>query len=154
MNLQFVDKNNKPLKAGDYISFDGSKPELLYECDMGYNVGIGLGVNASRHYVGSELYPLTEFPYELTPEGKIRMLTGEKFLIAVKRSQKPMKLTLKDAKKYLKAYKRAYKMILKMYRWCIIPLKNPLEEKSYIEEQLASYTELVKRLKKKARKSK
>ena len=87
MNLQFVDKNNKPLKAGDYISFDGSKPELLYECDMGYNIGVGLGVNASRHYVGSELYPLTEFPYELTPEGKIRMLTGEKFLIAVKRSK-------------------------------------------------------------------
>lgn len=60
-----------------------------------------------------------------------------------------MGLTLKDAKKYLKAYKRAYKMILKMYRWCIIPLKNPFEEKPYIEEQIASYTELVKRLKKK-----
>ena len=62
-----------------------------------------------------------------------------------------MELTLKDAKKYLKAYKRAYKMILKMYRWCIIPLNNPKEEKSYIEENIASYTELVKRLKKKAR---
>ena len=58
-----------------------------------------------------------------------------------------MKLTLKDAKKYLKAYKRAYKMILKMYRWYIIPLKNPLEEKSYIEEQIAHYTEYIKSLK-------
>ncbi len=88
MKIQFLDKNNEPLKEGDYISFDGSKPELLYECDIhGYE---GLGVNASRHYVGTELYPLTEFPYEiisypltefsyeLTAEGKIRMLTGEK----------------------------------------------------------------------------
>lgn len=76
MNLQFLDKNNEPLKEGDYISFDGSKPELLYKCDInGYE---GLGVNASRHYVGSELYPLTEFPYEMTAEGTIRMLTGEK----------------------------------------------------------------------------
>ena len=53
MNLQFLDKNNEPLKEGT-ISFDGSKPELLYKCDInGYE---GLGVNASRH-VGSELYP-------------------------------------------------------------------------------------------------
>ncbi len=59
-----------------------------------------------------------------------------------------MGLTLKDAKKYLKAYKRAYKMILKMYRWYIVPLKNQLEEKLYIEEQIVYYTELVKRLKK------
>ena len=78
MNLQFVDKNNKPLNKGDYISFDGSNPELLYECDMGYNMGVGLGVNASRHCAGSELYPLTEFPCEMTAEGKIRMLTAIK----------------------------------------------------------------------------
>ena len=58
-----------------------------------------------------------------------------------------MELTLKDAKKYLKAYKRAYKMILKMYRWCIIPLSNPFEEKSYIEEQIAYYTEYIKTFK-------
>lgn len=76
MKIQFIDKNNKPLKEGDYISFDGSNAELLYVCDIhGYE---GLGVNASRHYVGTELYPLTEFPYEMTAEGKIRMLTGEK----------------------------------------------------------------------------
>lgn len=76
MNLQFVDKNNEPLKEGDYISFEGSNAELLYACDInGYE---GLGVNASLHYVDSELYPLTEFPYELTAEGKIWMLTGEK----------------------------------------------------------------------------
>lgn len=58
-----------------------------------------------------------------------------------------MKLTLKDAKKYLKAYKRAYKKILKMYRWCIIPLSNPLEEKLYIEEQITHYTEYIKTFK-------
>ena len=58
-----------------------------------------------------------------------------------------MKLTLKDAKKYLKVYKRAYKMILKMYRWCITPLKNPLEEKSYIEEKIAHYTKYIKTFK-------
>ena len=61
-----------------------------------------------------------------------------------------MKLTLKDAKKYLKAYKRAYKIILKMYRWYIIPLKNPFEEKPYIEEQIAYYTEYIKTLKESA----
>lgn len=58
-----------------------------------------------------------------------------------------MKLTLKNAKKYLKAYKRAYKMILKMYRWCVITLKNPLEEKLYIEKEIAYYTEWIKTLK-------
>jgi len=58
-----------------------------------------------------------------------------------------MGLTLKNAKKYLKAYKRAYKMISKMYRWCIIPLSNPFEEKSHLEEQIAYYTEYIKTLK-------
>jgi len=59
-----------------------------------------------------------------------------------------MELTLKNAKKYLKAYKRAYKIILKMYhRWCIIPLSNPFEEKSHLEEQIAYYTEYIKTLK-------
>ena len=85
--MKFLDKNNHPLNKGDLISFDGGNPELLYECDMGYNMGVGLGVNASRHYVGSELYPLTDFPCEMTAEGKIRMLTGEKFLIAVIQGQ-------------------------------------------------------------------
>ena len=66
-----------------------------------------------------------------------------------------MGLTLKEAKKFLKVYKKAYRLILKMYcSWYAIPLKHALEEKTYIEEQLASYTELVKRLKKKAKKSK
>lgn len=58
-----------------------------------------------------------------------------------------MGLTLKNAKKYLRAYKRAHKMILKMYRWCIIPLSHPFEEKSYLEEQIAYYTEYIKTLK-------
>ena len=49
MNLQFVDKNNKPLKAGIIFLLMVASPELLYECDMGYNIGVGLGVNASRH---------------------------------------------------------------------------------------------------------
>lgn len=81
MNLQFLDKNNKPLNKGDYIAFEHGEPELLYSCNLcGHE---GLGVNASRHYPGTELYPLTEFPCEMTADGKIRMLTGERKMIAV-----------------------------------------------------------------------
>jgi hypothetical protein len=75
--INFVDMNNAPLKRGDLISFEGHNPELLYACDMGDGV-TGLGVNASRHYVGSELYPLTDFPCEDVGDNLIRMTTGRK----------------------------------------------------------------------------
>jgi len=81
MNNKFVDKNNKALNKGDYISFEGDKAKLLYACDIGGSEG--LGVNASRHYVGSELYPLTAFPCETLADGTTRMTTGEKFKLAI-----------------------------------------------------------------------
>lgn len=63
-----------------------------------------------------------------------------------------MGLTLKEAKKFLKVYKKAYRLILKMYQcWYTVPLKHALEEKTYIEENIASYTELVKKIKKESK---